>query len=121
MMNYTYRFIVHPLRPSYNSFNMVNDARELLSENVRLYRGKNKLTQHELAERTHLSDKHIASIEAGTSFISYTSVCKLAEALNVSLSSLFYTESEREGREAEDKRAIERYLDELRADLEKKD
>lgn len=68
----------------------------------------------------HISEKHLASIEGGTSFISYTSVCNIANALDVSLSSLFYTEAEREGREEVEQKVILKYIDSLKADLDKK-
>lgn len=100
---------------------MVEDARELLSENVRHYRCRNNLSRRELSEKAHISEKHLASIEGGTSFVSYTSVCQIAKALDVSLSSLFYTEAEREGKEDAEQKVLEKYVDSLKAGLGKKD
>lgn len=55
---------------------------------VRYYRKKRKLSQLELAVRTGVDTRQIGRIEQQTNLPSIILLCRLAEALNVSLDDL---------------------------------
>ena len=57
----------------------------LLAENIRLQRLKNRLTQDKLAELSGLSTKYINSIEAGKVNPSIVVVVNICQALNMEL------------------------------------
>ena len=57
----------------------------LLAENIRLYRLKNRLTQDKLAELSGLSTKYINSIETGKVNPSIVVVVNICQALNIEL------------------------------------
>lgn len=60
----------------------------LLAENIRLQRLKNRLTQENLAEMSGLSTKYINSIEAGKVNPSIVVVVNICHALNMDLNKI---------------------------------
>ena len=60
----------------------------LLAENIRLQRLKNRLTQDKLAELSGLSTKYINSIEAGKVNPSIVVVVNICQALNMELNKI---------------------------------
>ena len=63
----------------------------LLAENIRLQRLKNRLTQENLAEMSGVSTKYINSIEAGKVNPSIVVVVNICEALNVDINKIINT------------------------------
>ena len=64
------------------------DIIDLLSENIRLQRLKNRLTQDKLAELSGLSTKYINSIESGKVNPSIVVVVNICRALNMDLNKI---------------------------------
>jgi len=62
----------------------------VFSENLRKYRKKAKLTQEKLAEMCDTDHRYIGQIETGSRCPSLDFVDKIAAALNISPSLLFY-------------------------------
>ncbi|MBQ6516536.1 helix-turn-helix transcriptional regulator [bacterium] len=60
----------------------------LLADNIRLERLKNRLTQDKLAELSGLSTKYINSIEAKKVNPSIVAVVNICQALNIDLNKL---------------------------------
>ncbi len=56
---------------------------KLIGHNIKVYRKLQKLTQAQLAEKTNLSNVHIAHLESGNSKMSLGTLIKLCNALEV--------------------------------------
>ena len=67
---------------------MPNSDLKVLGEKVRTERKLAGLTQEQLAERCHVSTKHIANIEKGSMNPSYEILLAIARVLPVSLDAL---------------------------------
>ena len=67
---------------------MPNSDLKVLGEKVRTERKLTGLTQEQLAERCHVSTKHIANIEKGSMNPSYEILLAIARVLPVSLDAL---------------------------------
>lgn len=67
---------------------MPNSDLKLLGEKVRTERKLAGLTQEQLAERCHVSTKHIANIEKGSMNPSYEILLAIARVLPISLDAL---------------------------------
>ena len=65
---------------------MPNSDLKLLGEKVRTERKLAGLTQEQLAERCHVSTKHIANIEKGSMNPSYENLLAIARVLPISYS-----------------------------------
>lgn len=61
-----------------------------LGKNIQKYRKLNKITQEKLAEMIGVEINSISSIETGKYFPSPENLVKIANALNVDISNLFY-------------------------------
>jgi transcriptional regulator with XRE-family HTH domain len=68
----------------------MNQARELLSLNIKSYRRKLGITQEKLAELTGLSVQTIHDIEGRRTWISDSTLQKLSEALKIDIYKLLY-------------------------------
>ena len=66
------------------------DVHEIIAANIKEYRKKAKITQAELAERTHFSHEFIRRIEApnGKKYFSLDTLAQISRALNVSMEDL---------------------------------
>ena len=66
------------------------DAHEIIAANIKEYRKKAKITQAELAERTHFSHEFIRRIEAPNSkkYFSLDTLVQIAKALDVRIEEL---------------------------------
>lgn len=62
---------------------------ESLYERIRLLRAQQNMTLKELSERTGLSISFLSQVERGNSSLAITSLQKIAEVLNVPMSSFF--------------------------------
>ena len=62
----------------------------LLGQNIKKYRKMADLTQEQLANITGYTDSHIGQIENAYGTPSYEAVCKIANALNVTMDQLSY-------------------------------
>ena len=62
----------------------------LLGQNIKKYRKMADLTQEQLANMTGYTDSHIGQIENAYGTPSYEAVCKIANALNVTMDQLSY-------------------------------
>ncbi len=60
-----------------------------LGKNIQKYRKLNKITQEKLAERVGIEINSISSIETGKYFPSPDNIVKIAEALDINISTLF--------------------------------
>jgi transcriptional regulator with XRE-family HTH domain len=67
--------------------------REILVNNLRRYRKKNKITQSTLAEKCGTSTSYIGQIEIGNRFPSLDLIDKIAQVLNIKPYLLFYDDS----------------------------
>ena len=56
---------------------------KILSENIKLYRGRYNLTQAELAEKVNISINFLSDIETGKKWPSPTTLVKLADVFNI--------------------------------------
>ncbi len=66
------------------------NLKKLFGQNVQKYRKLKKLTQENLAEIVGVDTTSISSIETGKYFISAENLSKIAQALNINVSDLFY-------------------------------
>ena len=66
------------------------NLKQELGKNIKKYRKLNNITQEKLAETVNIEINSISSIETGKFFPSPDNLVKIANALNVSLSDLFY-------------------------------
>jgi len=64
---------------------------KILTQNIKYYRGKLKMTQEQLAEKADLSVSYIKQIESGKEFknITFNAFSKIATALNIDIKELF--------------------------------
>jgi len=58
---------------------------KILSGNIKLYRGRYKWTQAELAEKINISINFLSDIETGKKWASPTTLVKLADVFNISV------------------------------------
>jgi transcriptional regulator with XRE-family HTH domain len=65
------------------------EAREGLGRMVREKRKEQGLSQAELAQRAGLNRPYVSDVERGTRNVSLDSICKLANALGMTLAELF--------------------------------
>jgi transcriptional regulator with XRE-family HTH domain len=56
---------------------------KVLSGNIKLYRGRNKWTQAELAEKINISINFLSDIETGKKWASPITLVKLADVFNI--------------------------------------
>ena len=68
---------------------MKNEILLVLDQRIRYERIKKGLSQEELAEKTSLSRRAISCIECGNNDAKYTTLLKIAEALEIDVSVLF--------------------------------
>lgn len=68
-------------------------VRSIVASNVKRIRTQRGMTQAQLAELTELSNTYIANIECGKTWISDTTLERLARALNVEFHVLFYEDA----------------------------
>lgn len=61
---------------------------------VRRWREKQGLAIEELAKRSRLVPRYLETVEAGARDPSFSTVCKIAEGLNISLGKMFTDEAE---------------------------
>ena len=66
-----------------------SQVRQLIGDNIRVYRQQLELTQAQLAEKTELSIQSLSKLENGLQFSRMDTYCRVAEALLVPLHSLF--------------------------------
>ena len=66
------------------------DAYEIIAANIKAYRKEAKLTQAELAEKTHYSHEFIRRIEAPNSkkYFSLDTITQIAKALEINVGEL---------------------------------
>ena len=66
------------------------DVHDIIAANIKEYRKKAKITQAELAERTHFSHEFIRRIEApnGKKYFSLDTLVQIAKALDVRIEEL---------------------------------
>ncbi|PLR44786.1 XRE family transcriptional regulator [Chimaeribacter arupi] len=64
------------------------EIKEILAENVRIYRSVNKLSQEQLAEISGLHRTYIGSVERKERNVTLSTLICLAKALNTSVPSL---------------------------------
>ena len=70
-------------------------VKEIFCLFIHEYRKQNGLSQEELAEQIDISIKHMSNLETGKVFASAELIEKIAQALDVSVSALFYTAQEK--------------------------
>jgi XRE family aerobic/anaerobic benzoate catabolism transcriptional regulator len=80
-----------------------------LGKRVRELRGRRGLTRKQVAQEADVSERHLAQLEAGEGNISVVLLQRIAEALNVSLATLFGPHAD----EPTEKRLIQRFLEQL--------
>ncbi len=68
------------------------DAKKLFGCSVKAWRNQQGISQEELAERADLHRTYISDVERGARNLSLDSICKLADALAISISALFPAE-----------------------------
>lgn len=68
---------------------MKDDRLLILGQRIRFERLKKGLSQEELAEKTDLSRRAISCIECGVNDAKYTTLLKIADALDIDISLLF--------------------------------
>jgi XRE family aerobic/anaerobic benzoate catabolism transcriptional regulator len=90
-----------------------NDDTFLLTigKRVREFRARRGMTRKQVAHEAHVSERHLAQLEAGEGNISIMLLRRIAIALNVSLGEIFISESE----QTAEKRIIQRFLERLPA------
>ncbi len=73
-----------------NTHKRNEDVHEIIAANIKEYRKKAKITQAELAERTHFSHEFIRRIEApnGKKYFSLDTLVQISRALNVGIEEL---------------------------------
>jgi XRE family transcriptional regulator, aerobic/anaerobic benzoate catabolism transcriptional regulator len=81
----------------------------LLGTRVRELRNRRAMTRKMVAREAHVSERHLAQLEAGEGNVSIVLLRRIADALSVSLDELFTAEVE----EPAEKHMIRRFLDRL--------
>ena len=73
-----------------NTHKRNEDVHEIIAANIKKYRKKAKITQAELAERTHFSHEFIRRIEApnGKKYFSLDTLVQISKALDINLEDL---------------------------------
>ena len=73
-----------------NTYRRNEDVHEIIAANIKEYRKKAKITQAELAERTHFSHEFIRRIEApnGKKYFSLDTLVQIAKALDIRIEEL---------------------------------
>ena len=73
-----------------NTHKRNEDVHEIIAANIKEYRKRAKITQAELAEKTHFSHEFIRRIEApnGKKYFSLDTLVQIAKALNINLEDL---------------------------------
>ena len=73
-----------------NTHKRNEDVHEIIAANIKEYRKKAKITQAELAERTHFSHEFIRRIEApnGKKYFSLDTLVQISRALDVRIEDL---------------------------------
>lgn len=66
------------------------ELKKELGKNIQRYRKLNRITQEKLAELIGVEINSISSIETGKYFPSPDNLVKIAKALNIEISTLFY-------------------------------
>lgn len=67
----------------------MKNIKEAFGENLRRIRKSKKITIEALAEKSHISSRLLSNIEAGDTFVSAETLCKICVALNVEPQVLF--------------------------------
>lgn len=80
-----------------------------LGKRVRELRGRRGMTRKQVAREADVSERHLAQLEAGEGNISVVLLQRIAEALSVSLATLFGPHAD----EPAEKRLIQRFLERL--------
>ncbi|HET7150628.1 MAG TPA: helix-turn-helix transcriptional regulator [Candidatus Acidoferrum sp.] len=80
-----------------------------LGKRVRELRSRRGMTRRQVAQEADVSERHLAQLEAGEGNISVVLLQRIAEALNVSLATLFGPHAD----EPTEKRLIQRFLEQL--------
>lgn len=73
-----------------------DDLLTSLGQRVRAERGRAAVTRRVLAERSGVSERHLAQLESGTGNISVVLLARVAQALEVSIADLFQDLAERD-------------------------
>ena len=76
------------------------DVKKIFGSNLKKYRKSAKITQEELAEKIGITPQHLSLIETGATFVSAELIENVSSALNVSISSLFFSQEEITGSES---------------------
>ncbi|MCR5436358.1 MAG: helix-turn-helix domain-containing protein [Treponema sp.] len=71
------------------------NIKHIFGNNLQLNRKNQLMSQEQLAEKLNISSKHLSELETGKTFASAELIEKIAENFNVSISSLFYTPTEK--------------------------
>lgn len=87
------------------------NVKEVFGANIHSYRKEKKWSQEQLAEKVDISLKHLSNMETGKVFASAELIEKIARALGVSVSALFYTVQEKSF-DSSDFRKIEKIIEE---------
>lgn len=61
----------------------IKELNEYYSSNIKRFRLEKNLSQNELAEKLHLSEKYLSAIETGKKWGSFDTLLALSEALSV--------------------------------------
>lgn len=80
-----------------------------LGRRVRELRGRRGMTRKQVAREADVSERHLAQLEAGEGNISVVLLQRIADALSVSLATLFGPHAD----ESAEKRLIQRFLEQL--------
>lgn len=72
---------------------MCMNLKRNFGQNVKKYRKLKNLTQEQLAERVGVDSTSICSVENGKYFPTAENISKIAAALNINISDLFYFEN----------------------------
>ena len=67
------------------------NIKRIFGENLRIQRKRIGLTQDEFAEKLEIGTNHLAKLETGARFASSELIAKIATALSIPPSTLFYT------------------------------
>lgn len=67
------------------------NIKTIFGRNIRYYRRKASISQEKFSEIIDISPKHLSCIENGSAFVSAENLEKIAKALKVSVSALFYS------------------------------
>ena len=68
----------------------IEKLKQNISDNIRIYRTKLRMSQDKLSELTGLNQQQISFIENGKSMPKLETVIKISEAFNVTVNDLIY-------------------------------